>query len=336
MSLTNKLAENLVVSRDLSPEGRTILYKGRIREAIQVISTNMTKLVLLNLIMVVACVPLIVMVMYYQNTQEAAILSGMNFSTGIGIGFGVQDDTVTALSQIYDVRLKVYGITIFPTCLLFGLFASGLYYCCRNMLWGANVKIWKHFFRGIKAHWYKFVLSFAWLGALATGFACSLIMILKETAVNGQSNAGWWVLVVFIGVIALLSAMYMLVGNGMYVCYRYKMKEYIKNTSSLVLMTIVPTLIITLFFSGAMALFFVNIINVFLLVVMVMIGFSAFAVFSLAYSQYVSDNTIGYMYEEQLKIKKKEQEKQAKAKNQAKKKQQAMAQNGSSKKKKKR
>lgn len=336
MSLTNKLAENLVVSRDLSPEGRTILYKGRIREAIQVISTNMTKLVLLNLIMVVACVPLIVMVMYYQNTQEAAILSGMNFSTGIGIGFGVQDDTVTALSQIYDVRLKVYGITIFPTCLLFGLFASGLYYCCRNMLWGANVKIWKHFFRGIKAHWYKFVLSFAWLGALATGFACSLIMILKETAVNGQSNAGWWVLVVFIGVIALLSAMYMLVGNGMYVCYRYKMKEYIKNTSSLVLMTIVPTLIVTLFFSGAMALFFVNIINVFLLVVMVMIGFSAFAVFSLAYSQYVSDNTIGYMYEEQLKIKKKEQEKQAKAKNQAKKKQQAMAQNGSSKKKKKR
>ncbi|MDE5990350.1 MAG: hypothetical protein K2H36_02065, partial [Clostridia bacterium] len=254
---------------------------------------------------------------------------------GIGIGFGVQDDTVSALSQIYDVRLKVYGISIFPTCLLFGLFASGLYYCCRNMLWGANVKIFKHFLRGIKSHWYKFVLSFAWLGALATGFACSLIMILKETAVNGQANAGWWVLVVFIGIIALASAMYMLVGNGMYVCYRYKMKEYIKNTSSLVLMMIGPTLTVTLFFSGVMALFFVNLIGLFLLVFMALIGFSAFAVFSLAFSQYACDNTIGYMYEEQLKIKRKEQEKQAKAKNQAKKKQQ-MAQNGSSKKKKKR
>ena len=336
MSVTNKLSENLVLTRDLSPEGRNILYKGRIREGIHVISANMTKLVLLNLIMVVACIPLIVMVMYYLNKQETAILSGLNFSTGIGIGFGVQDDTITAISQIYDARLKVYGLTIFPTCLLFGLFASGLYYCCRNMLWGANVKIWKHFFRGIKAHWYKFMLSFAWLGALATGFACSLIMILKSNAVNGSANAGWWVLMIFIGIIALLSAMYMLVGNGMYVCYRYKMKEYIKNTCSLVLMTIVPTLMVTLFFAGFMALFFVNIINIMLLIMMVMIGFSCFAVFSLCYSQYVCDNTIGYMYEEQLKIKRKEQEKQAKAKNQAKKKQQAMAQNSRPNKKKKR
>ncbi|MDE6614139.1 MAG: hypothetical protein K2K24_01380, partial [Clostridia bacterium] len=217
MSETNKLVDNLVIARDLSPEGREILYKGRIREAIRAISANMSKMVLLNLIMLVACIPLIVMVVYYQKTQEASILSGMNFSTGIGIGFGVQDDTISAISQIYDLRLKVYGLTIFPTCLLFGVFASGLYYCCRNMLWNTNVKIHKHFFRGIKAHWYKFLMSFAWLGALATGFACGLIMILKETAVDGQANAIWWVLVVFIGIIALASAMYMLVGNGMYV-----------------------------------------------------------------------------------------------------------------------
>ncbi|MDE7336963.1 MAG: hypothetical protein K2N32_02490, partial [Clostridia bacterium] len=245
-------------------------------------------------------------------------------------------DTVSALSQIYDVRLKVYGITLFPTCLLLGLFASGLYYCCRNMLWGTKVKIFKHFFRGIKAHWYKFVLSFAWLGALATGFACSLIMILKETAVNGQANAGWWVLVVFTGLIALVSAIYMLIGNGMYVCYKYKMKDYIKNTCSVTLMTIVPALIVVLFFSGFMALSFINMLNVIILIIMAMIGFSAFAVFSLACSQYVCDNTIGYLYEEQLKIKKKEMEKQAKAKNQAKKKQQAISNNGRPNKKKKR
>lgn len=335
MSVTNKLAENLALSRDLSPEGRPILYKGRIRQAMQVISVNMTKLVLLNLIMVLACAPLIVMVFYYQRMQELNILSGLNFSTGIGIGLGVQDDTVSALSQIYDVRLKVYGITLFPTCILFGLFASGLYYCCRNMLWGAKVKIWKHFFRGIKVHWYKYVLSFAWLGALASGFACSLIMILKETAVQGSANPAWYVLTVVIGIIALASAMYMIIGNGMYVCYRFKMKEYIKNTCCVALMTIVPTLIVVLFFSGLMALSFVNLLNIFILIIMAMIGFSVFAVFSLAFSQYVCDNTIGYMYEEQLKIKKKEQEKLAKAKNQAKKKQAALN-NGRPNKKKKR
>ena len=160
MSVTNKLAENLALSRDLSPEGRPILYKGRIRQAMQVILVNMTKLVLLNLIMVLACCAFDcngILLSAYAGTQY---LSGLNFSTGIGIGLGVQDDTVSALSQIYDVRLKVYGITLFPTCILFGLFASGLYYCCRNMLWGAKVKIWKHFFRGIKVHWYKYILSF--------------------------------------------------------------------------------------------------------------------------------------------------------------------------------
>ncbi|MDE6189939.1 MAG: hypothetical protein K2G37_06665 [Clostridia bacterium] len=323
MGATNKLAENLVLKRDLSPEGRVILYKGRIREAMRVISVNMTKLVLLNIIMLIACIPLIVMVLYYQRTEENAILSGLNFSTGIGIGFGVQDDTALAISQIYDVRMKVYGLTLFPTCLLFGLFASGLYYCCRNMLWGAKIKIRKHFFRGIKAHWYKYVISFAWLGVLATGFACSLIAILKENALYGSANAGWWVLIVATGILALASAIYMIIGNGMYVLYKFKMNEYIKNTCSLALIMFRPAIILVVFFSGVMALFFVNLISVFLMIVMIMIGFSAFAVFSLAFSQYVCDNTIGYLYEEDLKVKRKEQEKQARAKNQAKKKQQA-------------
>ncbi len=93
------------------------------------------------------------------------------------------------------------------------------------MLWQTKVKLFKHFFRGIKNNWYKFMLSFAWLGALATGFACSLIIILKETALNGGANAGWWVLTIFIGILALLSALYMMVGQGMYVTYKFKMKR---------------------------------------------------------------------------------------------------------------
>ena len=323
MSATNKLADNLVIKRDLSPEGRTVFYKGRIREAMHVISANMTKLVLLNIIMLIACIPLIVMILYYQRTQESEILAGLNFSTGIGIGFGVQDNTIDAISQIYDLRLFIYGVTLFPTFALFGIFASGLYYCCRNMLWGASVKIRKHFFRGIKSHWYKYLLSFSWLGILATGFACSLIRILKENAVYGSANAGWWVLIVVCGLLTLLSAIYMLIGNGMYVTYRYKMKEYIKNTCILALMTIKSATLVVVFFSGVMALFFVGIISVFLLIVMIMIGFSAFAVFSLAFSQYVCDNVIGYLYDQDEKVKRKEQEKQARARNHAKKKQQA-------------
>ncbi len=218
MSAVNNLAKKLVLKRDLSPEGRITNYKGRIRQAMAAISANMTKLVLLNLLMVVACAPLIA-TYFVMRSQEAAAVAGLNFSTGIGVGFGVSDDTMLAIERIYDIRLRGYGLSIFPTCLLVGLFASGLYYCCRNMLWQTKVKLFKHFFRGIKNNWYKFMLSFAWLGALATGFACSLIIILKETALNGGANAGWWVLTIFIGILALLSALYMMVGQGMYVTY---------------------------------------------------------------------------------------------------------------------
>ena len=194
MSAINTLAKKLVLKRDLSPEGRVTNYKGRIRQAMVAISQNMTKLVLLNLLMVVACAPMIA-TYFWMRSQELLAVAGLNFSTGIGVGFGVNDDTLLAIERIYDIRLMGYGLAILPTCLLVGLFASGLYYCCRNMLWGTKTKVFKHFFRGIKSHWYKFMLSFAWLGALATGFACSLITILKETALNGSANAGWWVLI---------------------------------------------------------------------------------------------------------------------------------------------
>ena len=320
MSAVNNLAKKLVLKRDLSPEGRITNYKGRIRQAMAAISANMTKLVLLNLLMVVACAPLIA-TYFVMRSQEAAAVAGLNFSTGIGVGFGVSDDTMLAIERIYDIRLRGYGLSIFPTCLLVGLFASGLYYCCRNMLWQTKVKLFKHFFRGIKNNWYKFMLSFAWLGALATGFACSLIIILKETALNGGANAGWWVLTIFIGILALLSALYMMVGQGMYVTYKFKMKEYIVNTCCLTLLMILPVIIVTLFFSGVMALSFVSIIGMFILVIMVMIGFSAFAIFSLAFSQYATDNFIEYLYEEEQKAIIKEQEKQAKQRNKEKKKQ---------------
>lgn len=320
MSAVNNLAKKLVLKRDLSPEGRITNYKGRIRQALAAISANLTKLVLLNLLMVVACAPLIA-TYFVMRSQEAAAVAGLNFSTGIGVGFGVSDDTMLAIERIYDIRLRGYGLSIFPTCLLVGLFASGLYYCCRNMLWQTKVKLFKHFFRGIKNNWYKFMLSFAWLGALATGFACSLIIILKETALNGGANAGWWVFTIFIGILALLSALYMMVGQGMYVTYKFKMKEYIVNTCCLTLLMILPVIIVTLFFSGVMALSFVSIIGMFILVIMVMIGFSAFAIFSLAFSQYATDNFIAYLYEEEQKAIIKEQEKQAKQRNKEKKKQ---------------
>lgn len=319
MSVVNSLASKLTVKRDLSPEGRVTNYKGRIREAMSAIQMNLTKLVLLNLLMVVACAPLIVMY-FVTRSQESQLVSGLNFATGIGMGFGVNDDTALAIEKIYDIRLMGYGLAIFPTCLLVGLFASGLYYCCRNMLWKTKVKVVSHFFRGIKKNWYKFMLSFGWLGALATGFACSLITVLKENALNGSSNAGWWVLMVVCGILTLLSAMYMAVGQGMYVCYDYKMKEYIRNTASLTLMMILPTLFVVIFFAGVMALSFVNILGIFILVMMVMIGFSAYAMFNVAYSQYVTDSMIGYLYEEQEKAKIKEQEKLAKQKNKEKKK----------------
>lgn len=125
----------------------------------------------------------------------------------------------------------------------------------------------------------------------------------------------------------------MIVGQGMYVTYKYTMREYIVNTCCLAMIMIVPALIVTLFFSGVMALSFVKILGTFLLIVMVLIGFSAFAMFSLAFSQYCTDSLIAYMYEEEEKAKIKEQEKQAKQRNKEKKK---LAQKNNSQGKKKR
>ena len=116
MSAVNNLAKKLVLKRDLSPEGRITNYKGRIRQAMAAISANMTKLVLLNLLMVVACAPLIA-TYFVMRSQEAAAVAGLNFSTGIGVGFGVSDDTMLAIERIYDIRLRGYGLVCSWVCL---------------------------------------------------------------------------------------------------------------------------------------------------------------------------------------------------------------------------
>ena len=127
MSAVNNLAKNLFLKETLSPEGRITNYKGRIRQAMAAISANMTKLVLLNLLMVVACAPLIA-TYFVMRSQEAAAFAGLNFSTGIGVGFGVSDDTMLAIERIYDIRLRGYGL-----CDISDLFARG-FVCVRAIL----------------------------------------------------------------------------------------------------------------------------------------------------------------------------------------------------------
>lgn len=299
-----------------------------------VISQNMSKLVLLNLLILIACIPMIVLYGYYMQAHQSVIVQDMTFSSGIGIGYGIVDNTPLATQKIYDFRMLLFGTSLLPCLMFVGIFVSGLYYCCRNMIWGAQVKIRKHFFRGIKNNWYKFLLSFTWLGILATGFACSLIYILKHNALYGSANAGMWILMILIAIIAFLSAMYMMIGHGMYVGYRFKLKEYINNTSILLIIMFVPTLLVTAFFVGVMALSFINFVGLMILIVMALIGFSVFAVFSLSYSQYVTDNMIGFLYQEDIKRQKKEQERLAKQRNQEKKKKAQQANFKSSKKKK--
>ena len=132
MSAVNNLAKKLVLKRDLSPEGRITNYKGRISQAMQAISQNLTKLVLLNLLMVVACAPMIA-TYFWMRAKEGAAVEGLNFSTGIGVGFGVTDDTMLAIERIYDIRLMGYGLAIFPTCLLVDRGCNALAECNRGV-----------------------------------------------------------------------------------------------------------------------------------------------------------------------------------------------------------
>lgn len=317
----HKLATKLVLARDLSPEGRPIAYRGRIREAFGAIGSNMGNLVKINLLCMVFALPLLVILFIYMSNYEASVLkdAGMHFSGGLGLGYGVVDDTARGIETVYGIRQLFVLCSVIPGCMIASVGFAGAYHCCRNVLWGAKVNVLKHFLRGIRNHWYKFLISFTIGGALVTGFVYSLFELMKDYALHVAPGALPWVGVVLCGLGALLLLLFVTVVHPLFVQYRFRYVDAVRNACILLIYNILLTLVVSLLLAAPMALAFIPGMQIVIYIFVLLMGPALWIVFNLAYGQFLGDNFIGALYEQEQINRRKEQERLVREQNRAKK-----------------
>ena len=321
MSMAATLASKLTLAPDLSPVSRDRNFKGRIKQMFGTYSAQIGKSILASLFGALFFLPLIaVFVVVLNYVVEPNILADYNFVGNLGIGYGATDGStfIEALSRIYDARIQ-YSLFIIPGMMIGSIGMAGVYNYMRNCLWGVESKFFRDFFRGIKRHWYKFLIVYTVLGVIATGATCSILEIIKANAIGAPVAAYWWVLAIVSCLLGLIAVMYCIILVPMFVTYKFSQKPFenfgicLKNAAILTCMNWIQVLIISVLFIAPCLLFLISQISLIVLIIFIAVGFSFYALMNISYSQFMTDNFIAYLYSKQQEEAKKQQQKEAKA-----------------------
>ena len=322
MSMVQTLASKLTLTPDLSPVDRDRNYKGRIKQIFSTLSQHPVKGLLVSLMGTLFWAPLIAVFLFVlPYIINSVVLSGYNFTGSLGIGYSASSAEYigSAIRDIYTTRIQYTCYYLLPSIMFASIGMAGVYNCMRNLLWDVECNILKTFFLGIKRHWYKFLIVYTVLGALALGFVTSLLEIRMAYAMGISANAGWWVLLIFSGILALLAAVYSMILVPMLVTYKYDKVWYknlgicLKNSAIIVCISPLQILIVTIIVALPLALTLIPAVSTFMVIVIALYGIAFYALLDIAYSQFYCDNYIYFLYNKNQEEAKKQQAKEAKA-----------------------
>ncbi len=298
MSKLTLLAAKMTLGKDLGPE-RDYNERGRIRKAFSVFGSNLKNMLAINLMLDIFALPFIVLFIFllanYEQDQIAQ--AGYSFSGFLGIGYGLVDDTVAGINMIYGIRSKCFLYFFTPCLMIFSIGLAGAYHCIRNYYWGAEVKVLKHFFRGIKLHWWKFLITFTYLGLVGTNAACATIELLRCMGTAGSAGAGIWVWCIGSLLFALLSMLFVSVFLPTCVSFRFNYGQYIKNSLISAIIMFLPNLILTVLMVAPMLLIMAGFLKYIVYFFMITIGAGLYITLNVAFGNFCNDLLVNQMYE---------------------------------------
>lgn len=318
--ITQNLLSKITLQRDLAPKSEDA-HGARSARMREVLSGNTAKMFTLNILTVLFALPLICVLIIWLPIEEGRAVEGMNFSANLGIGYGAVDETIEGIRAIYDLRQLFILCSLTPGFMLMSIGVAGAMHVLRNYMWGVEVKLLRHFGRGIAMHWYKFLPVFTVGGLLSTSAGYSLIEVLKREAVYGSAGAGYYVWTVFSFLALFFFAMFLFIYLPMAVAYRFKAKDLLKNTFVMGLIVFVTTLILVIILGGIPLIAIASDIVMYLIYgFFLLFGFTLYLLIITAYGQYACENLIEAQLDmkEEQEAKKAEQERKAAAKQQSK------------------
>ena len=318
--LTQLLASKIVLQRDLAPKSESA-HGARAARMREVLGGNTAKMFTLNIFTVLFALPMICVLIIWLPIEESNAVANLNFSANLGIGYGAVDQTLEGIAAIYNLRQLFILCTLTPGFMIMSIGISGAMHVLRNYMWGVDVKLLRHFGRGIAKHWYKFLPVFTVGGLLATSAGYSLIEVLKQNALYGAAGAGYYVWTVFSFIFCFFFAMFLFMYMPMCVAYRFKAKDLLKNCFTMGLIVFVTTLLLVILLGGIPLIAIANDIVMYLIYgFFLLFGFSLYLLIVTAYGQYACENLIEAQLDvkEEMEAKKAEQERKAAVRQQAK------------------
>ena len=318
--LTQLLASKIVLQRDLAPKSESA-HGARAARMREVLGGNTAKMFTLNIFTVLFALPMICVLIIWLPIEESNAVANLNFSANLGIGYGAVDQTLEGIAAIYNLRQLFILCTLTPGFMIMSIGISGAMHVLRNYMWGVDVKLLRHFGRGIAKHWYKFLPVFTVGGLLATSAGYSLIEVLKQNALYGAAGAGYYVWSVFSFIFCFFFAMFLFMYMPMCVAYRFKAKDLLKNCFTMGLIVFVTTLLLVILLGGIPLIAIANDIVMYLIYgFFLLFGFSLYLLIITAYGQYACENLIEAQLDvkEEMEAKKAEQERKAAVRQQAK------------------
>ncbi|MBQ7712970.1 MAG: hypothetical protein IJT69_04045 [Clostridia bacterium] len=209
-----------------------------VKHAFGVFSDNLRRLLAMNLVYAfIFALPFLFCVFVWPMLAKNYFFGNgnYNFIGQVGIGY---PGVVNTMSEGYKVLFEHYFHVYIPVLsasivpMVFGL--SGVFHCMRGYMWGENVRPIRSFFRGIKRLWLPFLVTALVFGAFMCGVLYGgywHISLLKA----GAATAGSWVLFIFLILLTWFAVAILFYLLPTFACYRFKMRDALKNSVLLVL-----------------------------------------------------------------------------------------------------
>lgn len=293
------LIQKFIVGKDRDENyARSTLPSNRKELFWDILKGRFWKLVLLNLMLIIAFIPLLLVIML-QSSMTSMYGSMLPFSGGIFVGYPYIPD-LYELMFIYEFKIKLEIFLLIIPCLMFaGLILSGVFYIMRNLVWSESVFIANDFWKGFKTNFFHFILITFILGVvfLFTGMNISILNqsvifspenFISKPFVNNLLKGLSYVMAGFITIMAFYAF-------TITVTYKVKFSQLIKNSFVLTLgllprnlifmaLALSPFLLMLIFGGGMLASLLLGII--------LMLGFSFVVLIWSIYSHWVFDSFI--------------------------------------------
>lgn len=281
------LLNKLNLQKDLSLN-RQPITSGRIRHYLFTFRSTFSSFVGANILTLLFFLPLVFVVFFFMPTLERQASLGANLIGDLGFGFtGATNDALIALRAIYTLRINWMALII-PCMILGGLGMAGLFYCCRNRVWGAKISVFKHFFRGVSKYWWQYMSAFTFVGVLVYGIY-ALITNHFLLATYGAVPAWNYIVLVLLCILAFLTLLFFATFLGTNNMYKMSFGKVIKNSMILSFILIIPAILLSIVVCIPFFLLFSSFTKIIFYIFFVLCGFVYIALAYQEFAQYAND-----------------------------------------------